>query len=77
MLDRGAREIDGVSGRRYTARDGVFDVHPADADALVQLGGAKCSTSGVARSRGYECRACGFRTYFKTCGRCGGRTERE
>lgn len=77
MLDKGAREIDGISGRHYAARDGVFDMAPADAKALVSIGGAKCSTSGVARGRGYRCRSCGFGGWFNICGRCGGHAERE
>lgn len=77
MLDRGAREIDGVSGRRYYAKDGVFNMAPEDARALVKIGGAPCTTAGVARSKGYKCPECGFAAWFRKCSRCGAETVRE
>lgn len=79
MLDGGSREIDGITGRRYRARGGVFeDMHPADAKALVELGGAPCSLSGATRKGlGFRCPSCGFGTYFKICSRCGDNTVRE
>lgn len=79
MLDGGAREIDGITGRRYHARNGgVFDMHPADAKALVEIGGAPCSMAGTTRrGLGYRCPSCGFGSYFKICSRCGDKTVRE
>ena len=72
MLDGGAREIDGISGRRYRARNGVFDIDPRDAKALKEIGGAVCSTAGVVRKgSGFRCVECGFASYFRLCGRCG------
>lgn len=78
MLDGGAREIDGVTGRRYAAKGGVFDMHPTDARALRAIGGAPCSLSGATRQgMGFRCPECGFGSYFRACSRCGARTVRE
>jgi hypothetical protein len=78
MLDGGAREIDGITGRRYRPRNGVFDMHPADAKALKEIGGATCTTAGVARKgSGFRCVECGFASYFRRCGRCGALAVRE
>lgn len=79
MLDGGAREIDGITGRRYSAKSGgVFDMHPVDAKALRAIGGAACSLSGATRKGlGFRCLECGFRCYFATCGRCGAETVRD
>lgn len=78
MLDKGCREIDAPSGRRYKARDGVLDMEPSDARAVVKFGGAACSLSGTTkRNTGYRCVDCGFGTFFTTCSRCGGEAIKE
>lgn len=75
---KAAVQVDGVTGRRYTARDGIYDMHPRDARALVAAGGFWPSLSGAtSRTVGYRCRTCGFGAYFTTCSRCGGTCERE
>ncbi len=71
-------EIDGVTGRRYRARDGIYDMSPADARAAVRYGGFWPSLSGATRRGiGYRCTECGFGSYFATCSRCGGVAIRE
>jgi hypothetical protein len=78
VLDRGCREIDGLSGRTYAAPNGVFDVEPRDAKGIVAIGGAVCSLAGTTRRRqGYRCVECGFGSFFRTCGRCGGEGIKE
>lgn len=72
-------EIDGVTGRRYNFRNGMADVHPRDAKAIVQYGGFVPSALGVTARRhlGFRCEDCGFGSFFKTCSRCGGQGVRE
>lgn len=78
LLDKGAKEIDAPSGRRYRAKDGVYEMSQSDAKAVVKLGGANCSLSGTTRTEiGYRCEDCDFASFFTTCSRCGGKAERE
>lgn len=71
-------EVDGLSGRRYRARGGIYEMSQRDGQALVAAGGFQPSLSGAtSRAAGYRCPACGFGTYFKTCSRCSGPCERE
>lgn len=70
--DAGCKQVDGLTGRRYTARDGIYDMHPRDARALIAEGGFAPSLSGVtARGLGWRCPACRFGSFFRTCSRCG------
>jgi hypothetical protein len=85
----GCQQIDSpVSGTRYYARGarafegnvrgGVFDMTPGDAALAVKMGGAIASEAGTARrSLGWRCRACGFGSFLKICGRCQSECERE
>lgn len=82
LFSEGCREFDAPSGRRYYAREyrqgGTFDVSPSDAKAMVQMGGAIASVAGsTGKQLGYRCPCCGFGSYLKVCGRCGGTCERE
>jgi hypothetical protein len=71
-------EIDGVTGQRYRAKDGIYDMHPADARAAVKYGGTWPSLSGATRRGiGYRCTECGFGSFFARCSRCGGIAVRE
>jgi hypothetical protein len=71
-------EVDGVTGIRYRARDGIYDMAPRDARALIKAGGFVPSLSGITSERtGYRCEACGFGSFFRRCSRCGGTCERE
>lgn len=85
IVAQGCREVDGVSGTRYYARGGergykqggLFDMSSGDARAAVAIGGAIASESGTTRKGlGYRCK-CGFGSFLRTCGRCGGQCERE
>lgn len=67
-------EVDALSGRRYKAKDGIYDMAPSDAKDLVQLGGFLPSL-GTPRTGGYRC-GCGFRPVVRRCSRCGGLAER-
>ena len=62
-------EVDGLSGRRYRARDGVYDMSERDGKALVKAGGFLPSL-GSPRTGGYSC-PCGFRPVVRLCSRCG------
>jgi len=71
-------EVDGLSGRRYTARDGIYEMSERDGRALVRAGGFVPSLAGAAsRATGYRCASCGFGAFFTTCGRCGGACSRD
>jgi hypothetical protein len=70
--------MDGVTGRRYRANDGLYDMHPVDAKAAVAYGGFWPSLSGTTRQGiGYRCTECGFGSYFAKCSRCGGKAMKE
>lgn len=65
-------QVDAPSGRRYAGT--VLDVaNPGDARALRAAGYTTASVAGTpARSAARRCTACGFSSFFTTCGRCGG-----
>jgi hypothetical protein len=64
-------EIDGPSGRRYNFRKGIAQVTNKDARAIVAEGGFIPSMAGTTRAGlGYQCRNCGFGSYFRRCSRC-------
>lgn len=82
IVAEGCREVDAPSGRRYYARDyrqgGSFDMHPADAATAVRMGGAIASLAGATRrALGWRCPSCGFGSFLRACGRCGGECVRE
>jgi hypothetical protein len=75
---RACVEVDGVTGRRYRAKDGVYEMSPRDGRALVAAGGFLPSLSGAtSRTTGYRCGRCGFGSFFTTCSRCGGTCTKE
>lgn len=75
---KAAVQVDGLSGRRYVARDGIYDMSTRDGKALVKAGGFLPSLTGPASSStGYRCPTCSFGSFFRTCSRCGGNCERE
>jgi hypothetical protein len=68
---KGCLEVDGLSGRRYRAADGMYEMSARDGKALVQAGGFLPSLAGhTKKSIGYRC-TCGFGSFFRTCSRCG------
>lgn len=76
--DTWVREVDGVSGRRYRSRDGAYEMSPADAKALVSIGGFLPSLGAAfARATGFRCTGCGFGSFFRRCSRCGGDCHKE
>lgn len=68
-----------VNGRDYDTKTGIIEVsNPADARSLIANGGCfPVSNQPAAGRKGWVCAACGFATWFKKCGRCGGHCERE
>lgn len=72
-------EVDAPSGLRYTRdKQGIFHMTPSDAAAMVKGGGFTPSMAGSTRkSVGFRCTDCGFGTYTRVCGRCGGSCEKE
>ena len=76
--DGAVRQTD-VAGRRYSSRDGMYEVNsPAAQKAMVAEGFTVASaTHGPATSGGFVCAGCGFRPFLKTCSRCGGTCNRE
>jgi hypothetical protein len=80
ILGANIAQVDAPSGIRYTAGSGggLFETAPRDAKAIVAAGGAIASLAGTARrGTGYRCAACGFGSYLRRCGRCGGDCDRE
>jgi hypothetical protein len=85
----GCQQIDSpLTGTRYYARGakafegdvrgGVFEMSDADARLAVRMGGAIASMAGVTRrALGWRCPSCGFGSFLKRCGRCGGECVRE
>ena len=67
--DGAVHAITGMSGRDYRSRDGMFQMSPSDASALVKAGGFRPSLGGPVRG-GFDC-PCGFRPLFRLCSRCG------
>jgi hypothetical protein len=67
--DGAVHAVTGMSGREYRSRDGMFQMSPSDAAALVKSGGFRPSLGGVVRG-GFDC-ACGFKPLFRKCSRCG------
>jgi len=61
-------EVDGVTGARYKATRGFYEMSDRDGAALVKAGGFIPSL-GSPRTGGYCC-PCGFRPLFRTCSRC-------
>lgn len=75
---KAVHEVDGLSGRRYKARDGIYEMSARDGKALVQAGGFLPSLAGAtSKTTGFRCQACGFGSFFRCCSRCGGACERE
>lgn len=76
--DRGCLEVDGLTGHRYRATDGIYQMGDRDGHALVQAGGFLPSLAGHTRSTiGYRCPGCGFGSFFRTCSRCGATCVKE
>jgi len=74
--DGRVREVDGVSGRRYRSTDGMYEMTPRDAAALLQVGGFTPDLGGRVAG-GYRCPDCGFGSFFRCCSRCGGDCVKE
>lgn len=75
---KGCRQVDGLSGRRYEARDGIYEMSARDGKALVRAGGFLPSLAGAtSRAAGYRCPVCEFGSFFRRCSRCGGDCEKE
>jgi hypothetical protein len=72
--DGAVRELVGVTGRTYRSKDGMYDLHPADARALRADGGFAPSLGSPTRG-GWLCE-CGFHPLFLSCSRCG-RTQKK
>jgi len=68
--DGAVHAVTGMSGREYRSPDGMFQMSPSDAAALVKAGGFTPSTAGGVRAAGFPC-PCGFASLFRTCSRCG------
>jgi len=89
IIADGCQQVDSpATGTRYYARGGyalegkvrggVFEMSDSDAKLAVKAGGAIASLAGTARrSAGWRCKACGFGSFLKRCGRCGAECERE
>lgn len=76
--DRTCVQVDGLSGRRYTARDGVLHMSERDGAALIAAGGIRPGLTGQTRAAlGYRCPVCGHGSFFKRCGKCGAGCARE
>lgn len=76
--DRTCVQVDGLSGARYTARDGVLQMSERDGAALIAAGGIRPGLTGQTRAGlGYRCTGCGHGSFFKRCGKCGAECAKE
>ena len=66
-VDIGATRYDGVR---------LTDVPAGHARLLKAAGYIESGPAGPTRGGGYQCTACGFRAFFRTCSRCGGSCTR-
>lgn len=57
-------------GRRYDGRT-IEVTDPVHDRALRAAGYTVAGVSAPSRARGFDCVECGFRSFFRTCGRCG------
>lgn len=73
--DGRVREVDGLSGRRYKSRDGMYEMTPRDAAALRKIGGFAPNLGGVTHG-GYRCPACCHGSFFRRC-KCGAECVKE
>ena len=71
---KACQQVDGLSGVRYTAKDGRYLMSDRDAKALKDAGGFYPNAQGgrTRKQDGYTCLDCGKQVWFKTCGKCGG-----
>jgi hypothetical protein len=69
---KACQQVDGLSGVRYTAKDGRYLMSDRDAKALKDAGGFYPNAMGApARPKNDNtCETCGFRSFFKECSRC-------
>ena len=73
-------EVKGEQTGRITRYPGrIMNVeNPMHVKALTAEGAFPVSLSGgTRRDLGYRCPSCGFGSFLKTCGRCGGTCEKE
>jgi hypothetical protein len=72
-------ECTGPSGITYKRdKGGIFHMTESDAAVMAKGGGFYPSMAGTTRRDiGFRCADCGYGSYFKTCGRCGGACGRE
>lgn len=64
------------TGRRYRGTK-IEVTDPAQIRALKEVGYTVADVAGgPSRADGYRCTDCGFSSFFKTCGRCGGSCQR-
>ena len=78
------REVE-ITGARFGrsktyrwSKDGTVHVDtPSDIKALKDAGFTVAGTANPSGGRGYTCKKCSFRGFFKTCGKCGSEAERE
>ena len=65
-----------VGNHRYNGKS-IEVTNPADARYLKAVGYTTADVAGgPSRAEGYRCSECGFSSFFKTCGRCGGACQR-
>lgn len=65
-----------INGRRYTARNGFFDMPDSDARIHLKSAGMPGSWNAAHGATGhtgvgYRCTDCGFGSFFRRCSRCG------
>jgi hypothetical protein len=66
-----------VGAHRYNGRR-LEVTDPTDVKLLKAYGYVDPGPGGVAvKARGFTCPACGFRGYFRTCGRCRSAAHRD
>jgi CRISPR/Cas system-associated protein Cas10 (large subunit of type III CRISPR-Cas system) len=66
------QQVDGLSGVRYTAKDGRYLMSDGDAKALKDAGGFYPNAMGAPAKMKDDrtCKVCGFASFFRECSRC-------
>lgn len=70
-------DVPTIAGNRRYNGQSIEVTSPSHARVLRRLGYTTADVAGgPSRADGYRCTDCGFSSFFKVCGRCGGSCQR-
>lgn len=70
VIETGVPRANGGESVYRMQRDGTIHVSDHDYALLRKAGYSEPMAGGFAKAHGWICNECGFRGYFKKCGRC-------